>query len=423
MRPPRRYTGTPGFENLCAPALARCIPQGCPETGNTSQCIDNRPESDYNAFFCSNFSGSNGDIEGRLAVGGSLHVSSWGTASKIACNATIPALLVGNAVYYHNGQIGGGQALYSPSAPYDVVGVGFSCSNSRFRASNNINQFFAPFCGTTGNCRDSYLYSFSQALAANSQNVQSVVVSGTTMTITLAGTSNVAEIANINGDTYFHAGSPAINTFQVSNPSALKPGALIILNIHGTNLQFTGGGNLLTNSGLSGSVIWNFPDATSITISSATPEGNFFAPCATINGQNGNINGRVFAFAFASTSSLEIHIGPLSNFCFGTSLGLPPQPVVPVIPSADLTAPVHCSTQSDCTFVSNDFNFVSCVGGFCACQATYSGLATEASKCACLSPNRVEFPYCLTPTQCLRTSDCASPKTCAITSGPIGTCS
>jgi len=65
------------------------------------------------------------------------------------------------------------------------------------------------------------------------------------------------------------------------------------------------------------------------------------------------------------------------------------------------TMALQCTRQHECTSVSQNYNYVTCLNGECVCRDDlgFSGAATTASKCRCLTPNNVYWsetdPYCI----------------------------
>lgn len=56
-----------------------------------------------------------------------------------------------------------------------------------------------------------------------------------------------------------------------------------------------------------------------------------------------------------------------------------------------ITAAKNCSTRSECTDVSDDWNYVDCISGECKCQPGFFGNASVTNKCQCSLPNVVYY--------------------------------
>lgn len=75
--------------------------------------------------------------------------------------------------------------------------------------------------------------------------------------------------------------------------------------------------------------------------------------------------------------------------------------VTMTLASMDGASALSCSATWECTSVSNNYNYVECVDGTCACRSAlgFSGTATTGCKCACVHPNNVYWeggnPYCI----------------------------
>jgi len=97
-----------------------------------------------------------------------------------------------------------------------------------------------------------------------------------------------------------------VTVFQFAVPT----GSAVIINVTGGTVAFwnagatTGTGAPLSTLNLQ-SVLWNFPDATTLTISSTTIPGSILAPKAAANFSYGNIVGTVVAKSVASSAELE----------------------------------------------------------------------------------------------------------------------
>ena len=68
---------------------------------------------------------------------------------------------------------------------------------------------------------------------------------------------------------------------------------------------------------------------------------------------------------------------------------------------ATASAQTSCTQRWQCTPVSNDYNYVDCVNGFCKClyDQGFTGSASVQSKCSCASPSSILWEqgkaYCL----------------------------
>jgi hypothetical protein len=65
--------------------------------------------------------------------------------------------------------------------------------------------------------------------------------------------------------------------------------------------------------------------------------------------------------------------------------------VAPQVPNPTDTPILTCTEQWQCASVSEDYNYVRCIAGKCACKAGFLGNATTGNKCSCPTPNTVSW--------------------------------
>lgn len=145
-------------------------------------------------------------------------------------------------------------------------------------------------------------------------NATHVASSGGTITLTLTKNGlNVIDLSVTNGAT--------INGITINVPNGVNPTGLI-LNVSGDNLTFNGGtfslGPLNQHN-----VLFNFTNATNLSLKALAFEGSLLAPLANVSFTSGNIEGALIADNF--TGSGEFH-----EFAFTTAL--PPFPGQTVAP-------------------------------------------------------------------------------------------
>lgn len=162
---------------------------------------------------------------------------------------------------------------------------------------------------------------------------------------TFTGTNAPVEVFNISGADL----DPGFQGTASFADNTIAPDATIIINVSGTNVTLNHAllaGRINDPNNTTGdtdavvhNVIWNFYEATDLTIASAA-NGTILAPLANITVDN-NINGRVYAGGNLthSGSGTEIHnysfIGDLSAFCTTTT------------PSCAITATSMAQTCND----------------------------------------------------------------------------
>lgn len=194
-------------------------------------------------------------IQGSLNLTGansSLNASSNGDSSPSAVYIAA-STQVHDPSYWANPQTSGGPA--TPTAPLDVFGN----STDIINASNSLTAL------------------------SGATNVSST---GGIVNITLIGNGlNVIDLSVVNGAT--------VTGINITNANGITPTGLII-NVAGDNLNFNGGTfNLgsLANS----SVLFNFGNATAISLQNLAFEGALLAPLATVTFSSGHIDGALIA--------------------------------------------------------------------------------------------------------------------------------
>jgi choice-of-anchor A domain-containing protein len=293
---------------LATPALAQSEPLGL------------NALSTYNLIVLGDLTSSS-EVEGRTFVGGNLtgNSSNYEIASSVpASTYTVPGLtVVGNVtggtknLDNGSGAIVGGNVSsgFNLNGAAQTVDVGGTISNT------NVNQ----------NTVVSGLATSNPAFVQNLTQYGSAM--GTSMTGlsyqlgTLAGTASVV----MNGSTgVFNvpSGSTTPTVFnltasQLAGMSAIQfntdGSSMVVVNVTGASValaqNFLGGTNNLGQS-----VIWNFPNATSLSLTTAWG-GSVLAPLAAATTGNYIQGSAVFG---SLTQNGEMHIGT-----FSTSFGLP----------------------------------------------------------------------------------------------------
>lgn len=249
---------------------------------------------EHNLFVSGAFNGSNSDVEGRLAVGGSATLANYSIGTGLSnSSGTRDDLIVGGALSFTNGQVFYGNIRYAGSASLTGVGVpngtaavgsplDFSALQTQYQ--NYSNQFAG--LATTG----SVVYQPWNA-------------------IELTGSDAVLNVFNILGSKLSSA-----NSLNITAPA----GSTVLINVDGTTVSFQNAGQSL--SGVDGGhVLFNFNSASSLSMSGIGLYGSVLAPYAAFNFNNGQING---AGAVASYSGS----GEWHNLGFTGTLG---NPVIP----------------------------------------------------------------------------------------------
>ncbi|KAI3659413.1 hypothetical protein MP638_000172 [Amoeboaphelidium occidentale] len=255
-----------------------------------SLCYDLGILNLYNAIFNDFYVGSTSDVEGRLAVGGyASFQNGFSVGDKLpntgSCN--VPTTVIGGSLVqwlsglnYYGDLVVGTYSNIHPSVLYPSCGV---VQNPNFLDFQAI---------------DSQVKTISQNLASRTSTATYTVAPGGDIQITLGGFD--IEIINVPNANFF---LNEVKHFLV--PTNYKPDSVIVFNIPGNPSGLVSH----NQEGLKDmNVIFNFYQASSLTIKEIAVRGWVLAPHADINGPTGVIHGSVYAKSL--TGSIQINLNP-----------------------------------------------------------------------------------------------------------------
>ena len=273
--------------------------------------------SSFGVFILGNFIGSGTDSQGPMAVGGNFAPSTGGftVASQWSDPAGKYDLVVGGDLTNSGNTLGGGDIFVGgnmnwadPTAPHNVYvngtfndpGNSGSIGGKVYWYGGNTTgstfsnqQLMSPTTGPVDfAAAQANLDSVSTALAGQTANgtVQFDGYYGYTLT----GASSGTNVFNLTASNY------TSDTINIAAPA----GSTVIVNVAGSADSFNGGS--LNLSGVTADhVIFNFADATSLSLSSYAFKGTILAPQANFNGSGGQINGQLIAASAQGTT--EFH--------------------------------------------------------------------------------------------------------------------
>jgi choice-of-anchor A domain-containing protein len=281
----------------------------------------------FNAFIFSNFSETNTDAQGKVAVGGNFSPAGNGSFT-VAGTSTDPAgvydLVVGGNFNNAYTQLGGGDAYVGgnmtwtdPSLPHNAYVAGnftnssgggsvggtifyggsFSSGDALSNVHEAVGNIVAPidFAGAQTN-----LESVSASLAGDQANG---TVNHSYSTYTLTGADPNLNVFDMTDSSYQSA------TININAPST----STVVINVAGSAVSFANG-SINLNGVLAGNVIFNFDTASTLSLSGIAFNGTILAPTANFSGTWGNINGELIANSAAGTTQLN-------NVVFTGSLG------------------------------------------------------------------------------------------------------
>ncbi|WP_224369159.1 immunoglobulin-like domain-containing protein [Hyalangium versicolor] len=245
--------------------------------------------NDFNLFLLEDYSGGH-DVQGKIAVGGNLSMTNFTVgAGQPASDIANTLVAGGNLTLSHGGVWGdtwyGG--TYTPDS--DVV-----IHRGTLAKGTPIN----------------FATRFSELRTLTSQ-LANMVINGTTTKeswggVVLKGTSPTVNVFEVNATAFSGA----------TNLSITAPAnSLAVVNIRGTSASLSSF-SITLNGGLDQStVLYNFPEATTINAQGIGFRGTVLAPYARLTFNNGSWDGGIYAVSM--TGSAEGHINPLPDqgFC------------------------------------------------------------------------------------------------------------
>lgn len=237
---------------------------------------------DFNVFVFGRLTQSYTDSEGRVAAGGDVSLTGYGVGSGLANSAgQRDDLVVGGNLTYNQGQVFNGNIVYGGTAALQNVGL-----------PNGTARQGAPLDFAAAQSQLDALSAAFAALAANGTTADSYG------TLRLTGADPTLDVFGVSGSQLATA-----NGLNISAPA----GAAVMVNVSGTadQMQYFG----MTVSGTDKQhVVFNFPDATALTLAGISAQGSVLAPHADVSFSNGNLEGTLVARSLAGNG--EFHNFP-----------------------------------------------------------------------------------------------------------------
>jgi len=232
----------------------------------------------YNLFATGNVTQANSDIDGALAAGGSVNLSSFDVGNNLTSSQISSiggnVLVAGGNVTLTNGQVNHGNVVYGGT----YSGSSATILNGTVSKGTPIN-----FSATGASL---------QSLSANLSTLTPIETVTTGGAITLNGTGSL-EVFDVSGLALSSASSFTINA---------STGATVVVNVNGLNDSL---GNLgFTYTGTNQQdVLFNFYQATSLTTGSI--DGSILAPQAAFTFPEGSVQGNVVVASFSGDGEVE----------------------------------------------------------------------------------------------------------------------
>jgi len=271
-----------------------------------------------NLLTFADFASSYSDVQGRVAVGGNMTISGYSINTK---NGSTPlyggaGLTVGGNLQFNGGTVAG---------PALIGGSLSTNSGATFKSSVDV--------GGNLNANNAWLTAGSLQYGGTASNIVAYqnpapvkAAAGTSVSLgidfaaektrltslskQLDGLADSGSSSNPWGSTVYLNGngaSQAVFDLSASDVSKnleltnLAAGATVLINVHGSFVDFTNHG--YTNFA-SGQVLFNLPEATQVSFSGGT-FASFLAPLASFNTSYGVINGQVIANSW--TGSVQVN--------------------------------------------------------------------------------------------------------------------
>ncbi len=242
-----------------------------PDTATTTTATTCAPTplgaaTPFNVFVTGDAALQGSDSEGALAVGGNATLRDYSVGATLPnSNGTRNVLVVGGNLTFTNGAVQNGNAVYG--------GVGM-LTNVTFPQGGKAQQGSVLDFGAA----TTQLRGLSTYYATLATNGTTSVQNGA---LTLSGSSTTLNVFTVSGSAVAGARSVTINAPASST---------VLVNIDGTTGGFTNA-NFTLNGVDASHVLYNFPQATTLTLQNVAIQGSILAPSAAIDFTAGVING------------------------------------------------------------------------------------------------------------------------------------
>ena len=249
----------------------------------------------FNLLTWGNASLINSDTEGRVAVGGNATFSSYSIGTHAgAGNPAQAAFVVGGNLSAGHGQVYNGSIFVGGS----YSGPGYALNSAPGSTLSSGLGAGLPFDFGAAQA----------ALTAKSTTYGAADATGSTLlqwsTLTLTGTGDDLNIFELSAAQLASASGLVIDVAQ---------GSRVLVNVTGQAATFQNMG--IFTSASANNILFNFHEATSLSLSGIGVIGSILAPHADVFFQSGQMNGQLVAKSFsgASWGVGELHHHPFNN--------------------------------------------------------------------------------------------------------------
>ncbi len=264
-------------------------------TTSQSQALDFGIAKDYNVFVFGDFIATDSSIdagtEGRLAAGGQVDLSGYSIGEKLEDASADYALLAGGDINFSSGRLFHGSMLAAGS----IGGVSQTVSSRMATATTLNGNAVLPI-------------DFAQAqtnLEALSLTLSQQAVNGTYSYKSKGKNSGFT----LKGDCssplqVFHLNGAQVQNARAFNLSCIPAEATVVFNIDGLAAQLSDI-SLWSLSDIAEKIVFNFYQASSLTLNDSQIEGSILAPFAAVENSQGVIRGQVIAQSWNGAMSIE----------------------------------------------------------------------------------------------------------------------
>jgi len=257
----------------------------------------------YNAFIFGDFKSQYSDIEGRLAAGGNVNLGST-VGSDLAkdTSRTTDTLIVGGTLTWTNAEVQNGNVKVGGNA---TLSNGTNIKDGSLEQNIGVSNLPVNFAAE------------ESSLKALSSRLASMTANGTVTKTDWGGIffsgdgASAQQVFDIDGTFLSTA-----NTFSFANNShtGIPKNATLVFNVSGATDFMRNFDMLAFTKALQESddnVLFNFYEATSLTLSGISIKGSVLAPLAAVTANNGNIDGTIIAQSWNGT--MELHNVPFES--------------------------------------------------------------------------------------------------------------
>ena len=221
---------------------------------------------DYNLFVILDATQPSSDTQGKVAVGRNASFGNYSIGDQLPGYSS-DVLIVGNELTFTSGAVYNGNIVYGNTTNLPQYAV--SINGGTLRQDNPINFAAAKV----------YLENLSTTLGGYTVNGTTTMQWGG---LTLSGADPFLNVFSVSGSDLSSA-----NNMEINVPN----GSVVLVNIDGTNVSWMGG---LTVTGTAiNNVLYNFYQATQLTIQGIDVKGSILAPFADVNFASGVQNGQM----------------------------------------------------------------------------------------------------------------------------------